>query len=350
MRADELAEQVGGKVDGDGSVELTGLASLSEAHGGDLSFLTHSRYEAALAGTDASAVLVEEAWSGDHPCTLIRVDSPDRTFAVAAGCLGPEPIRREPGVHSTAVVDGEVELAEGVCVGPWCVFEAGVRIGERTVVMAGCYLGHGTVVGDDCTLYPHVSVRERTTIGSRVIIHNGAVIGSDGFGYVPEKDGSWTKIPQVGTVEIGDDAEIGANVTIDRARFGTTLIGKGVKIDNLVQVAHNVHIGDHTAVAAQVGIAGSSSLGKHVRLGGQAGVSGHLSVGDGAIVGGRAGVLKSVPAGQFVSGYPAMPHNKARRTHASLMRLPELKQRVAEIEKELADLKKRVDETREEGD
>ena len=344
MTVDELARKVAGEVDGDGALDVGGLASLAEAKAGDVSFLVSRRYEAAMASTAASAVLVEKAWSGEHNCTLIRVDSADRAFAMAARILGPEPVRRAPGVHPSAVVADDVQLGEGVSIGPWCVLESGVRVGERTVVMAGCFLGQESSVGSDGILYPHVSVRERTRIGDRVIIHNGAVIGSDGFGYVPGSDGSWMKIPQIGTVEIGNDVEIGANVTIDRARLGTTVIGNGVKIDNLVQVAHNVRIGDHSAIAAQVGIAGSSSVGKQVRIGGQGGVSGHLNVGDGAVVGGRAGVLKDVPAGEFVSGYPAMPHSKARRAHAHLMRLPELKQRVAEIEKELAELKQRVGE------
>jgi len=343
MTADELAARLGGDVDGDGTVEVTGLASLAEAQQGDLSFLVHPRYEDAMACTAASAVLVAQSWEGDSTCTLIRVASPDAAFAEAAAMLGPEPIRHEPGVHAAAVVAADARLGNGVCIGPCCVIEPGVSIGERTVVMACCYLGHGTVLGDDCTLYPHVSTRERTKIGNRVIIHNGAVIGSDGFGYVWRQDRTWMKIPQVGTVEIGDDVEIGANATIDRARFGKTVIGNGVKIDNLVQVAHNVRIGDHAAVAAQTGIAGSTSVGSRVRLGGQSGLGGHLRIGDGAVVGGQAGVLKDVPAGEFVSGYPAMPHGKAAKIHAHLMRLPALKHRLAELERETADLKQRLE-------
>jgi len=343
MTAAELAARVGGTVDGDGAIDLTRLASLEDARSGDLSFLAHSRYEGAMVDTRASAVLVRKDWDGKCSCTLIRVDSPDAAFAAAAEALGPEVVHFKAGVHACAVVADDARLGEDVSIGPCCVVEPGVVIGARTVVMAGCYLGHGTVLGEDCKLYPHVSTRERTRIGNRVIIHNGTVIGSDGFGYVAGEDRTWMKIPQIGTVEIGDDVEIGANVTIDRARFGKTVIGNGVKIDNLVQVAHNVRIGDHTAVAAQVGIAGSASVGGHVQMGGQAGVSGHLSVGDGAIVAGRAGVTKGVPAGEFVSGYPAMQHGKAAKLRAHMMRLPALKQRVAEIEKELADLKKRLD-------
>jgi UDP-3-O-[3-hydroxymyristoyl] glucosamine N-acyltransferase len=185
-----------------------------------------------------------------------------------------------------------------------------------------------------------VSIREYSRIGDRVIVHNGAVIGSDGCGYVREEDG-WKKIPQVGVVEIGNDVEIGANTTVDRARFGKTVIADGVKIDNLVQIAHNVRIGRHTAIAAQTGISGSSTVGEDVRMGGQTGVSGHLHVGDHAVVGGQAGVTKDVPSATFVSGYPAMEHGKARRAHAHVMRLPAMKARLAEMEKRLAALEGR---------
>jgi UDP-3-O-[3-hydroxymyristoyl] glucosamine N-acyltransferase len=186
-------------------------------------------------------------------------------------------------------------------------------------------------------VHANVTVRERTRIGDRVTIQNGAVIGSDGFGYYREGE-HWRKIPQTGRVEIGDDAEIGANATIDRARFGTTVIGRGVKIDNLVQVAHNVRIGDDTAIAAQVGISGSVAVGERVRLGGQAGIAGHVAIGDDATVGAQAGVTKDVEPATFVSGYPAMPHSKARRMHAHVMRLPDLKKKVAEIEKRIKEI------------
>ena len=221
------------------------------------------------------------------------------------------------------------------------MLEAGVSVGDRTRILAGCYLGHDSVVGNDCLLYPHVNVRERTRIGDRAIIHCGAVLGSDGYGFVPEQqDGKLTirKIPQTGIVEIGNDVEIGANVTIDRARFGKTRIGNSVKIDNLVHIAHNVTVGDCTGIIAQVGISGSSTIGSRVILYGQAGVAGHLEIGDGAVVGAQAGVTKDVPPGTYVSGYPAMPHDKAAKAHAGLMRLPQLKERVAEIEKTLSAL------------
>ena len=196
-------------------------------------------------------------------------------------------------------------------------------------------------MGRDCKFYPRMSTREYTKIGDRVIIHNGAVIGSDGFGY--SKDGKvWKKIPQIGVVEIGNDVEIGANVTIDRARFGKTVISNGVKIDNLVQVAHNVKIGENTAIAAQAGISGSTEIGSGVQIGGQAGFSGHLTVGDNSVVGGQAGVIKNVPPAVFVSGYPAMDHGKAMKLQAHVGRLPVLKQRISELEKKIIELESRI--------
>jgi UDP-3-O-[3-hydroxymyristoyl] glucosamine N-acyltransferase len=235
------------------------------------------------------------------------------------------------------VVADDAVLGEGVSIGPQCVIESGVRIGDRTVIGPGCCLGQATSVGSDCRFHALVSTREGTRIGDRVIIHNGAVIGSDGFGYVRE-DSGWKKIPQLGIVVIGDDVEIGANVTIDRARFGQTVIENGVKIDNLVQIAHNVVVGENTAMAAQVGIAGSAIIGKNTQFGGQSGAAGHLEVGDGAIVAGRGGVTKDVPAGAIVSDFPAIPHGQARKMHAHIKRLPDLKKKVDAMERRLAEL------------
>lgn len=336
----DIAKATGGALEGDGAALISGLAGLKEAEPGALSFLSNPKYAALVETTKATAVIVNADWRGQAPCALIRVKNADKAFAAAAALLAPKPVQHPPGVHATAVVSPSAALGEAVSVGPHCVIEEGARIGARTVIMAGCYIGHGTTIGDDCRLYPHVSTREHTVIGSRVIIHNGAVIGSDGFGYVME-GGAWKKIPQIGTVEIGDDVEVGANVTIDRARFGKTVIGNDVKIDNLVQIAHNVRVGDHSAMAAQVGVAGSATLGRYVQIGGQAGVSGHLTVGDQCVVGGRAGVTKSVPSGTFVSGFPAQSHAEAQKVLAHVNRLPELKDRVKAMEARIEALEKK---------
>lgn len=336
----ELAARLGARVDGNSSLELQGVAALDQAGPGDLSFLSNPRYSAMMKDTKAAAVIVNETWQGETGAVLIRVKSADAAFAQAAVWMARPAVQFQSGVHPTAVIGKGVHLGRDVCIGPHCVVEEGARIGDRTVLVAGCYIGHHCEVGADCRFYPLSSLREYTRVGARVILHNGAVIGSDGFGYVKEA-GHWKKVPQVGIVVIGDDVEIGANTTVDRARFGVTRIADGVKIDNLVQVAHNVTIGEDTAIAAQVGIAGSSHIGARVQLGGQAGVSGHLKVGSDSVVGGQAGVLKDVPPATFVSGYPAMPHDEARKAHAHMMRLPELKERVAVIEKRLKAVEER---------
>ena len=327
----EIADRLGGRVEGDGTLEISGVASLEAARPGQLSFLSNPKYAAFMQMTRAAAVIVGDAWSGASAAALIRVKDADAAFAQAALWLARPPVVVRPGIHPTAVIAEGVSLGRDVSIGPYCVLEPGVRIGDRTVLGACGYLGHEAVVGEDCRFYPQVTVREYTRIGNRAIIHNGAVIGSDGFGYV--KEGChWKKIPQVGVVVIGDDVEIGANTTIDRARFGETRIGNGVKIDNLVQIAHNVTIGDDTAIAGQAGISGSTQVGARVMLGGQAGLSGHIRIGDDAVVGAQAGVTKDVPAATFVSGYPAMPHKEALKVHANLMRLPEWKKKVADMD------------------
>ncbi|MBA4389245.1 MAG: UDP-3-O-(3-hydroxymyristoyl)glucosamine N-acyltransferase, partial [Verrucomicrobia bacterium] len=262
LTVSEIAARVGGSVEGDGSALIRGVAGLQEAAQGDLTFLTNPKYASAVESTGASAVIVNEGWTGKSRCAVIRVKNADMAFTIAAVLLAPKPVEFKPGIHPTAVIAGNVQLGRDVSIGPHCVIEEGARIGDRTVLVAGCYVGHGSVIGSDCRLYPLASLREHVRIGDRAIIHNGAVIGSDGFGYYKEGV-AWKKIPQVGVVEVGDDVEIGANVTVDRARFGRTVIGNGVKIDNLVQVAHNVRIGDNTAMAAQVGISGSTIVGRN---------------------------------------------------------------------------------------
>jgi UDP-3-O-[3-hydroxymyristoyl] glucosamine N-acyltransferase len=335
----QVAQALNGVLEGDGSLAITGLAGLKEAEPGSLTFLANPRYAPAMAETRASAVIVAQDWQGVCPCALIRVRNPDKAFALAAGLVGPKPVEIPPGIHPTAVIAPDVALGEGVRVGPHCVLEPGVRVGSRTVLMAGCYLGHGSVVGEDCKFYPHVSVRESCAIGSRVILHSGVVVGSDGFGYFMD-NGAWKKIPQIGVVEVGDDVELGANVTVDRARFGKTVIGNDVKIDNQVQIAHNVRIGDHTAMAGQVGIAGSTVVGKYVQVGGQAGLGGHLTIGDKCIVGGQSGVSKDLAPGSFVMGYHAVPASEYKRVHAHLQRLPELRERIKTLERRIEALEK----------
>lgn len=331
MKISELAEKIGAVVDGDGSAELCGVAAIDEARAGELSFVANPKYASKAESTSASAVIVSKDWDSPSSATLLKVDNPDAAFSQATMFFAPELPAPPAGVHPSAVIGEGVELGEGISVGPCAVIADGVKVGARTVISAGCYVGYRAEIGDDVFFHPNVNLREYVRIGNRVIVHNGTVIGSDGFGYSVDRNGVRTKIPQIGTVEIGDDVEIGANVTIDRARFGKTAIGKGVKIDNLVQIAHNVVIEDHAVVVAQVGISGSSRIGSRAILAGQVGVAGHLTVAPGAVVGAQSGVSKSITAPGFYLGSPAAPGEKAAKAYAMINRLPHLKKQLAEL-------------------
>ncbi len=332
MKLSDIVEKLGGTLEGDGDLEITGVAGLGEAGKGEISFLANPKYAAQVAETEASAVIVPVNWDRPAACALIRVQNSDQTFAEAAELFFEAPPPPTPGIHPSAVVAESVQLGEGVSIGANCTIEEGVSIGTGTIISANCFIGYKTRIGDGCQLYPMVTTREFSEIGNRVIVHSGAVVGSDGFGYAVQDDGSRTKIPQIGKVVIEDDVEIGANVAIDRARFGKTRIGKGTKIDNLVQIAHNVVIGEHSVMCGQAGVSGSSTIGSRVILAGQAGLAGHLTVGDGAIVGAQAGVMKDVAERDFVIGSPAMPHVQFKKMVANTILLPRLKDRIKKLE------------------
>jgi len=328
----EVAERLGGSLEGRGDIAVTGVSGLREAVAGELGYLTLPKYVSMLKNTAAVAVLVKSDFDRDAPCPIIRVEDPERAFTEVAGWFAAPLLVPEPGVHPSAIIAEDAQLGADVHVGPYAVIESGAVIGDRTAIMAHGWVGPGVRIGADCRFYPSTSVREHCEIGDRVIVHNGSVIGSDGFGYAVDEGGVRTKIPQIGKVIVADDVEIGANVAIDRARFGATRIGKGVKIDNLVMIAHNVQIKDHAVIVAQVGISGSCTIGKHAILAGQAGVAGHLEVGAGAIVGAQSGVTKDVQPGAYVIGFPAMPFDKASRAQAHTMRLPHYKSKLEELE------------------
>ena len=330
-----VARAIDGTVVGDGSVEITGVAGIREAQEGDLTFLANPRYEPYLELTQASAVIVSENHrSIGKP--LIQNPNPYLAYLKAVRLFAGEKQRPSPGIHPTAIVAPDVFLGTDVHLGPHVVIEPNASIGAGSILHAGCYVGAGAKLGEETLLYPRVTVREECVLGDRVIVHSGSVIGSDGFGFV--RDGEiYRKLPQIGTVEIGDDVEIGANVTIDRATTGATRVGAGSKIDNLVQIAHNVQIGKNCIIVAQVGISGSTVLGDHVVLAGQVGIVGHIEIGDSATVGAQSGVSKSVKAGERMFGTPAMPLRQAKRIEASLRNLPDLIQTVRA-------LKRRVDE------
>src|SRR5216110_902151 len=322
-----------GELVGDPALKITGAASLAEATDGEITFFANRKYVGALRKTRASAIFVARDFAEPITVAQIRVSNPTKAFEQVVLKLAPKPITFAAGVHSSAIVDPSVQLGERVSIQPHAVIEAGARIGDCTVIGAGTYIGHETVIGPACLIYPRVTIRERTRIGSGVIIHSGTVIGADGFGF-EVVDGRQEKIQQLGIVQIDDDVEIGANTTIDRARFGRTWIQEGVKIDNLVQVAHNVVIGKHSVIAAQVGISGSVRIGERVSLAGQVGIVGHATIGDGSMVAAQSGVSKNIPGGVWF-GYPAVPFEEAKRQIAWVRRLGKLVARVKDIERKL---------------
>ncbi|MGI8820929.1 MAG: UDP-3-O-(3-hydroxymyristoyl)glucosamine N-acyltransferase [Chthoniobacterales bacterium] len=331
----ELAAACGGELLGDGSLAITGAASLAEATAGEVSFFNNPRYAALLRTTRASAIFVPADFRETIASAQIRVLDPAGAFQQVVLKLAPEPIRFTPMVHPSAVLAPDVKLGERVSIQPGAVLEAGVTVDDETVIGANSYLGHGVTIGRRCLIYPNVSIRERTLIGSGVIIHSGAVIGADGFGF-EIVEGRHRKIPQLGIVQIDDDVEIGANTTIDRARFGRTWIKEGAKIDNLVQIAHNVVIGKHSAIAGQAGLAGSSRVGDYVLIAGQAGITGHVEIGDRNIIGAKTGVSKNLPNDSGIWwGTPALPLREAQEQLAWIRRLGKFFARVKELEKKL---------------
>jgi len=329
----ELAALSGGELVGDSTLKITGAASLGEATQEEISFFVNRKYVGLLRKTRASAVFVPPDFAEPINAAQIRVSNPTKAFEQVVLKFAPKPITFTPGLHPSAVVDPSAQFGNGVSIQPLAVIEAGAQIGDDTIIGAGSYVGHETIIGSACHIYPHVTIRERSRIGSRVIIHSGVVIGADGFGF-EMIDGRQEKIQQLGIVQIDDDVEIGANTTIDRARFGRTWIQQGVKIDNLVQIAHNVVIGKNTVIAAQTGIAGSVQIGQRVLIGGQAGIIGHIEIGDNTAIGAQSGIPKSISGGAWWAS-PAVPLAEAQRQIAWVRRLGKLFARVKEIEKKL---------------
>ena len=335
-RLDELAALVGAEITGPGDREVTGVASLVEAGPDDISFFHNPKYLHQLSRTAAGAVLVpaslERSTLPKGPVYL-AVENPSYAFAAVVGHFQPPPPPPAFGIHPRAVVEKSARLnPAAVSIGPGAVISAGVKIGDGTVIGANVFLGPGVVVGESCQFHAGVVVQNNCRIGNRVILHPNVVVGGDGFGY-EIVEGRHVKIDQVGIVELEDDVEIGAGSTIDRARFGRTLIGEGTKIDNQVQIAHNVIIGKHCIIVSQTGIAGSTIIGNHVTLAAKAGVAGHLHICDRAVVMGDSNVTKNITEPGYYMGFPAIPATEARRQTAATRLLPELLNRVRKLEK-----------------
>jgi len=345
IRVMEVVEMVGGRLAaGSPDRVLSGFGALDQSGEGDLSFYGNPKYQEAFQASRAGAVIVKTGTTnGPEGAALIEVENPALAFDVVVRRFGAPEVPFVPGVHATACVapDAEFDPAR-VSIGAYVVVESGCKIGNGTRLCPQVVVSQGASLGEDCLIYPHVAIREGSKIGNRVIIHAGTVVGADGYGY-EFSGGRHVKIRQAGIVEIHDDVEIGANCSIDRARFGSTVIGEGTKVDNLVQIAHNAKIGKHCLIVAQCGISGSATLGNYVTLAAQSGVAGHITIGDGAIMGGRSGVIASLEGKQQYFGYPAKPMKEWARGEMYQKKIPSLLKRIAELEKRLAELEKRGD-------
>ena len=328
----EIAKLLAGEVLGDANATLTGFAMIDKAKVGDLTFAETPEYFAAAEASAATAIIAGKDFSSDKK-VVIRVANPRLAFAKALAIFFPEP-KFAAGIHPSAVVAASAQVDPTAHIGPHCTIGERVKIGANCVLQSGNSVGDDSVLGDETNLFPNATIYSRTQIGKRVRIHAGAVIGSDGFGYVFDTS-FHRKVPQIGNVIIGDDVEIGANTTVDRAALGSTSIGKGTKIDNLVQVGHNVEIGEHCIFCAQVGISGSTKIGNYTVMAGQAGLAGHLKIGNKVTIGSKSGVMHNIPDGEQWLGIPAQPDKQAKRVMIAMQRLPDLFKKIAAWEKKL---------------
>jgi len=335
----EIGEIVGGKILGNRDIRISGVSGIEDAKEGDITFLVNPKYLPRVYKTRASAILAAKEIP-DCSKAMIITSNPYLAFARLIDLFYVE--RKKPiGVDRNVVIGENVKLGKNLSIYPFVVLEADVEIGDRTVIYSGSFIGKNVKIGEDTIIYPNVSIRENSFIGKRVIIHSGTSIGGDGFGFVQE-NGKHIKIPQVGSVIIEDDVEIGSNVCIDRATLGNTVIKRGTKIDNLVQIGHNVTIGENAILVSQVGISGSCVIGDNVLLAGQVGIADHVRIGDNVIVGAKSGIGKDIKANSIVSGAPAYPHHKWRRTQVCLPKLPEFFKNIRKLEKRIAKLEQKL--------
>lgn len=332
----DIAELVNGELKGDGFIEIKGVSSTDDAKEGDITFIDNPRFKDKVNQSGASCVITSFDVEGANK-PIIKCKNPSLALTKIIEGMFPYKINHPKGIDPTASMGKNVKLGKDVSIGVNSVIGDDVTIGDGSIIYPLVYIGEGAKIGKNNLIYPNVTIREKVIIGNNVTIHSSAVIGADGFGFV--KDGArFVKIPQMGIIEIQDDVEIGAGVTVDRARFGKTLIGRGTKIDNLVHIAHNVRIGENCIIVAQVGISGSVNIGNNVMLGGQVGITDHVDIGDNVMVAAKAGITKSVPPDTIMSGIPARPHNVMKKLVAHIDNLPKIVERLDKLEKKIEEL------------
>ena len=339
LKVKDLAERIDGLVVGDSEIEISAASDVEDAVEGDIVFAEDAKHLKSAVASNASAVIAlkDTPPSGK---TMILVDKPRLAFAQVLEAFSPA-LRREPGIHPSAYIGEGSEIGENPSIGYNAYVGQNTRIGDNAFIYPFAYIGDGVVIGDNCVIHPFVSIYHDVILGNNVVIHSGSVIGADGFGYTKVGERHY-KIPQIGTLVIGDDVEIGSNTSIDRARTGKTVIGNGTKIDNLVQIGHNVSVGENCIIVSQTGISGSANIGSRVIITGQAGLKDHISIGNDAVLAGRAGVFGDVAPGEFVSGYPARPHLENMKMLAAQRKLPDTMKQVKELEKRIAELEERL--------
>ena len=332
--ASQISLLVNGKIEGDPNVVVNSFGKIEEAKEQQLTFFANPKYEDFLYSTRASVIILNEAYELKQPvkATLIRVPDAYSAFAVLLSKYQEIMQQQLTGIQQPSYIAKTAEYGDKVFIGAFAYLGEKVKVGNNTKIYPNAYIGDNVTIGDNCIIHPGVKIYHDCVIGNNVTIHGGTIIGSDGFGFAPQADGSFAKVPQIGNVKIEDHVEIGANTTIDRATIGSTLIKRGAKLDNLIQVAHNVEIGNSSVIAAQAGISGSTKIGNGVMIGGQAGIVGHIQLGDGSKVNAQSGVSKSIEPGKAVTGSPAYDYTSALRSQAVNRRLPELEKRVKELE------------------
>ena len=330
----QIAALINGKTEGNANISVSSFGKIEEAEDGQLAFLANPKYEEYLYSTKASVIIINEVLELKQPvtATLIRVPDAYTAFAKLLSTYQQMMQQQLTGVQEPVYISASASYGQNVFIGAFAYLGDNVKVGNNTKIYPNVYLGNNVKIGDNSIIHPGAKIYHDCMIGSNVIIHAGTVIGSDGFGFAPQADGSFKKVPQIGNVIIEDNVEIGANATIDRATIGSTIIRSGAKLDNLIQIAHNVEIGNSTVVAAQSGISGSTKVGKGVMIGGQVGIVGHINIGDGAKINAQSGVSKSVEAGKAVTGSPAHDYTSALRSQAISRKLPELEKRIKELE------------------